>query len=127
MYKDYRCVAWSPGSECTLSDYEIKDTYAQLKDPSIYVKFKIREDFTSTKYDEYLLIWTTTPWTLESNMAVAVNENFNYQKVLVEEDSKKYVLVIAENLVDKVIEKLCEQKDIKVLDKLQTFTGKKTG
>ena len=125
LYKDYKCVAWSPALETTLSDYEIKDSYANLKDPSVYVRFKIREEFTSTKYDEYLLIWTTTPWTLEANQAIAINKNFEYSKVLVEDKIGKYVLVIAKELVEEVIEKLSKKRDIKLLETLQTFSGDK--
>jgi isoleucyl-tRNA synthetase len=127
LYKDYRTVAWSPACECTLSDYEIKDSYKELNDPSIYVRFKIRPEFTSTKHDEYLLIWTTTPWTLESNMAIAINPKFEYSKVLVQDggDENKFVLVIATNLVDQVIEKLQKSRDIKLLEIMQTFKGEK--
>jgi isoleucyl-tRNA synthetase len=127
LYKDYRTVAWSPACECTLSDYEIKDSYKELNDPSIYVRFKIMDEFTSTKYDEYLLIWTTTPWTLESNMAIAINPKFEYSKVLIEEETpeNKYVLVIATNLIEQVIEKLQKSKDIKLLEIMQTFKGEK--
>ncbi len=127
LYKDFRTVAWSPSCECTLSDYEIKDSYKELDDPSIYVRFKVREEFTSTKYNEYLLIWTTTPWTLESNMNVAINPKFDYSKVLVQDTSEnnKYVLIIASQLIEQVIEKLQKSNDIKVLEILQEFKGEK--
>ena len=118
LYKDYRCVAWSPALETTLSDYEIKDSYAILEDPSIYVRFKIKDEFTTTKYDEYLLIWTTTPWTLEANLGIAINKDFDYCKILVD---KNYVLVVAKNLIKEVMMKL----KIKNFEILEKFKGEK--
>ena len=122
LYKDFKCVAWSPKLETTLSDYEIKDSYAVLNDPSIYVRIKIIPEFISTKYNEYLLIWTTTPWTLEANQAVAINKNFEYSKVLIQNSlGEKYVIVVA----TKLIETICEKLELTFIETLQTFLGEK--
>lgn len=123
LYKDYKTVAWCPHDETTLSDYEIKDTYTNLVDPSIYVKFPIKKELTTTGYDEYFVIWTTTPWTLQSNMAIAMHPQFNYAKVLVELDGKEEVLVIAESLVESVIEKFAKHNDIKLVKVLEVKPG----
>jgi isoleucyl-tRNA synthetase len=71
-----RVVHWCPRDETVLSDYEVVLEYKTLRDPSIYVKFQVED-----KPNEYILIWTTTPWTLPSNVAVMVNPDFQYAKV----------------------------------------------
>ena len=121
LYKDFKVVAWSPGAETTLSDYEIKDSYAVLEDPSIYVKYKLKD--TTTNYEESLVIWTTTPWTLQSNIAVAVNPEFTYVKALVELNSKKEVLLVAKELLDHVIKTISKSNTIKLIEVLQEIKG----
>jgi isoleucyl-tRNA synthetase len=123
LYKDYKTVAWCPHDETTLSDYEIKDTYKVLEDPSIYVKFPINKDYKKTPYPESLLIWTTTPWTLQSNMAIAVNPYYDYAYVLVKLNGKEEVLIIAKDLIEKVIEKLSKQNEIKFEEILKVVKG----
>jgi isoleucyl-tRNA synthetase len=71
-----RVVHWCPSCETVLSDYEVTLAYTTLRDASIYVKFPL----TNSPKD-YILIWTTTPWTLPSNVAVMVNPEFEYAKV----------------------------------------------
>ena len=123
LYKDYRTVAWSPALETTLSDYEIKDEYTTLDDPSIYVKFKVEKSSSTTKYDEYLVIWTTTPWTLQSNLAIAMNGEFDYSKVLVNLNGKEEVLILATSLVEKCIKIFSKQNEIKLIKILETKKG----
>jgi isoleucyl-tRNA synthetase len=80
-----RVVHWCPRCETVLSDYEVTLAYTVLRDPSIYVKFPV-----VSHPKEYILIWTTTPWTLPSNVAVMVNPNFEYAKVRAQEET--YIL-----------------------------------
>lgn len=123
LYKDYKTVAWCPNDETTLSDYEIKDTYKELEDPSIYVKFPLKKEFRTTSYQESLVIWTTTPWTLQSNMAIAMNPTYNYAKILVDLNGTEEVLIVAEQLIEKIIETLSKQNEIKLIKILEVKKG----
>ncbi len=75
IYKDYKIVPQDPKSETVLSSHELALGYRETKDPSVYVFFKIRNK------DEYFLVWTTTPWTLISNVALAVGKDVDYVKI----------------------------------------------
>ena len=75
LYKGYKVVPYCPRCGTSLSSHEVALGYKKVKDPAIYVKFQISDSKT------YLLVWTTTPWTLPGNVAIAVNPNFTYVKV----------------------------------------------
>jgi len=75
LYKDYKVVPWCPRCGTALSSHEVAQGYDDAKDPSVYVKFKLSDA------DEYFLAWTTTPWTLPGNVALAVGEDVDYVKV----------------------------------------------
>jgi isoleucyl-tRNA synthetase len=75
IYKDYKIVPQDPKSETVLSSHELALGYRETKDPSVYVLFKIKDK------DEHFLVWTTTPWTLISNVALAVGPEITYVKI----------------------------------------------
>lgn len=86
LYKDYKVVPYCPRCGTSLSSHELALGYQDnVEDPSIYIKFEL-EDEPGT----YLLVWTTTPWTLPGNVALAVGKDIKYVKV--EQNSEKYVL-----------------------------------
>ena len=87
IYKDYKIVPQDPKSETVLSSHELALGYRETKDPSVYVLFQ-RVDA-----DEYFLVWTTTPWTLISNVALAVGPDIDYVKI--KTDGK--VLILAKD------------------------------
>ncbi len=84
IYKDYKIVPQDPKSETVLSSHELALGYRETKDPSVYVLFKIKNS------DEYFLVWTTTPWTLISNVALAVGAEVDYVKI--KHNDKKIIL-----------------------------------
>jgi isoleucyl-tRNA synthetase len=85
IYKDYKIVPQDPKSETVLSSHELALGYRETKDPSVYVLFKIKNSDLSRQGDalteEYFLVWTTTPWTLISNVALAVGTDVDYVKI----------------------------------------------
>ena len=89
IYKDYKIVPQDPKSETVLSSHELALGYRETKDPSVYVLFKIKDK------DEYFLVWTTTPWTLISNVAVAVGPDVTYVKIL----NKDKKIILAKDLL----------------------------
>ena len=96
IFKGLKPVYWSPSSESALAEAEIE--YKDRKDPSIFVAFKVEVGNNLIDKDDNLVIWTTTPWTLPGNLGIAVGEEFNYSKVLV--NDKKYIVAtdLLENL-----------------------------
>jgi len=87
LYQDYKVVPYCPRCGTSLSSHEVALGYERIKEPAIYIKFQIlNPEFENTS----LLVWTTTPWTLPGNVAIAVNPNFVYQKVKI--DNKYLVL-----------------------------------
>lgn len=106
LYRGLYPVHTCPQCETAVAYNEI--VYAKMADPSIYVLFKIRD-----RKDEYLLIWTTTPWTLLANTGVMVNPNAEYVKA--ELDGKK--MIIAKDLLEIVAQKT--GKEWKVLESMR--------
>ncbi len=86
--KDDRVVHWCPRCETALADHEVE--YEDVEDPSIYVKFKLKD-----RENEYILIWTTTPWTLPANLGVMVHPEYDYVKIKVKVDSREEYYWIA--------------------------------
>jgi len=84
IYKDYKIVPQCPRSETVLSSHELALGYKETKDPSVYALFKLRDSKLTKDGETYFLVWTTTPWTLISNVALAVGTDIVYVKVKTE-------------------------------------------
>ncbi|MFQ5661747.1 MAG: class I tRNA ligase family protein, partial [Candidatus Paceibacteria bacterium] len=82
LYKDYRIVNWCPRCGTGLSSHELAQGYQEVHDMSVTVKFKV-----VGKENTYLLAWTTTPWTLPGNVALAVGEKIAYKKLKIGKDT----------------------------------------
>jgi isoleucyl-tRNA synthetase len=119
LTKDLRVGYWCPRCETSLAEHEVRGEYKEVSDPSVYVKFKVKD-----KEDEYVVIWTTTPWTLPSNLAVAVHPEYDYAYVEVELEDKKEIWIIAEKLVEEVMKRAEKQNNIKSYKIIKTVKGK---
>lgn len=86
VYRDAKIVAYSPRITAVVSNFEANQNYKDVQDPSVSVKFKLADE------DAYLIAWTTTPWTLISNLALAVGPEITYVKVRDKEHNEVYYL-----------------------------------
>ena len=101
LVQDHRVAPYCPRCGTGLSDHELAQGYETVTDPSVYVRFPI----TSGPLQDLgaaLLVWTTTPWTLVSNTAIAVNPKVTYAVARVTHEEKSEVLVVAEPLLEKL-------------------------
>ncbi len=94
LEKGHMVTPYCPRCETPLSSHEVAQGYEQTEDPSIYMRFKVKDE------DAYFLAWTTTPWTLISNLLLVVSEDIDY--ALIEYEGEKYYL--AEELVDEIFD-----------------------
>ncbi|MEM3737167.1 MAG: isoleucine--tRNA ligase [Candidatus Bathyarchaeia archaeon] len=101
LKEDFKVVPTCPRCETPLSSHEVAQGYTSVKDPSIYVKFPLEG-----REGEYILIWTTTPWTLPGDEAVSVNPDFDYARVKVSGET----WILALELVDRVMTQLGVEK-----------------
>ncbi len=108
LAENFRVVPNCPRCETPLSSHEVAQGYKEVEDPSIYVKFPIEGS-----QNLYIVIWTTTPWTLAGNEAVAVHPDETYVKVRV--DGEEWIL--AEKLLERVMEEV-GKKDYQVIDRV---------
>jgi isoleucyl-tRNA synthetase len=83
IYRGYKIQPYCPRCETPLSSHEVAQGYRDVKDPSVYIRFKIKSNEEDFK-DADFLVWTTTPWTLISNVALAVNPDVEYVKIKTE-------------------------------------------
>ena len=113
LVQDYRVAPYCPRCGTGLSDHELSQGYETIKDQSVYVRFPATSGELA-ELNASLLVWTTTPWTLVSNTAVAVNPKIEYQVIEIPGEEKSERLVVAANLAGILGE------DRKVI---ATFTG----
>ncbi|ELX9391358.1 isoleucine--tRNA ligase [Staphylococcus pseudintermedius] len=111
IYKGKKPVYWSPSSESSLAEAEIE--YHDKRSASIYVAFDVKDSKGIVADDAKFIIWTTTPWTLPSNVAITVHPELTYVQMNV--DGTRYI--IAEALVDAVAEQLGWDKEAVVREK----------
>jgi isoleucyl-tRNA synthetase len=101
LYQGYKPIHWCPRCQTSLSGYEVTDEYQEIEDIAVFAKFPLENR------EEKLVIWTTTPWTIPSNMAVFTHPDYKY--AVVEAEGEK--LIIAEQLVDRVMSKKGLEED----------------
>lgn len=113
LYKGYKVVPYCPRCGTPLSDHEVALGYDEATDPSVFVRMPLVD-----QPDVSLLVWTTTPWTLPGNVAVAAHPDVDYVFVERDNDGTKEKLVLAKSLVAKVF----GDEEVKILE---TVKGKK--
>jgi isoleucyl-tRNA synthetase len=113
VYRGSRIMPFSTACNTVLSNFEAGSNYKDTKDPALFVTFPLVED-----PDTCLIAWTTTPWTLPSNLALAVNPEFTYLKIKDEEKGKVYIL--AEPRLKEVL----KQANIKKHTVIEKMKGK---
>ncbi|MCI6812135.1 MAG: isoleucine--tRNA ligase [Lachnospiraceae bacterium] len=114
LYKGFKIVPYCPRCGTPLSSHEVAQGYKSVKERSAVVRFKVIGE------DAYFLAWTTTPWTLPSNVALCVNPEETYVKV---KAADGYTYYMAEALLDKVLGNLGNE-EVKAYEILETYTGK---
>ena len=99
IYEGYKPIHICPRCETTLSHNEVSDGYVDITDISVYVKFELADEPGT-----YLLAWTTTPWTLPGNTALAINPNIEYVMIesRAEEENKQGKYILARSLLEKL-------------------------
>lgn len=106
LYQGHKVVPYCTRCGTALSSHEVAQGYQEVEDNSVFVKFKLKNE-----KDTYVLVWTTTPWTLPGNVALAIGLNINYVKVEFNEDK----LILAKDLAAKVL-----GEDFKILEKIKS-------
>lgn len=103
IYKGFKVVPQSPTIETPLSSHELSLGYKEVRDPNCYIKLKVRKSNLDLPADTSLLVWTTTPWTLLANVALAVGEDIDYvlvkNKVKQKEFEQEMYLILAESRI----------------------------
>lgn len=97
LYKGHKIMPYCPRCGTSLSSHEVAQGYKDVKENSLIVKFKVLG-----KDNEYILAWTTTPWTLPSNLALCVNPNEKYVRFTIDGDENNTVYIMAEALIKSV-------------------------
>lgn len=118
LYQDYRVVPYCPRCGTPLSSHELALGYKTINDPSLYIKFEIKNPLNKKLKDLketfqakiYLLVWTTTPWTLPANVAIAVGKDLNYQLILKEKE-----IFISYNFPEENFQKIGEIKGEEII------------
>ncbi len=120
LYRGYKPVLWSTVEKTALADAEVE--YMNHKSDTIYAAFKIKKTQNEKLLNSDIIIWTTTPWTIPANRALAYNKNLKYILIKIEDSSdfKDKKIIVAEAL----LKSLLEECNIKNFSKILTFSGK---
>ena len=114
VYRKCKIMPYSWKCTTVLSNFEVADSYQEAKDPSIVISFPLVGDENVS-----FLAWTTTPWTLPSNLALAVNPEFDYIKVRYTKKEIEHVVIFAECRKDDVLNKMLHAEKPEVIEKIK--------
>jgi len=117
LYRGYKPVLWSTVEKTALADAEVE--YMDHTSDTIYVSFPVKKSKIKSLSDAEVIIWTTTPWTIPANKALAYNKSLNYVLIKVNDknDFKNRKIIIAKDLLKSVIED-CEIKDYEIISEI---------
>lgn len=99
IYQGLKPVYWSPSSESALAEAEVE--YKDVTSPTIFVKFQVKDGKGVLNNDDYLVIWTTTPWTIPANLGISVHPRYEYVRVATEKGN----LIVLATLVEELMKK----------------------
>lgn len=111
IYKGFKIVPQCPHCETPLSSHELALGYDEVRDPNVYVKFKLKNE------DASILVWTTTPWTLISNVALAVGKDIDYVKIKTEKHGILYLAEARLSVIKEEYQLISKLKGKDLLDK----------
>ncbi len=119
LYQGFKPVLWSTVEKTALADAEVE--YLDHTSNTIYVPFKVKETNKDFLKGSSIIIWTTTPWTIPANKALAFNQNIDYSVLEIEEleHFKDKKIVVAKNLIKSIL----KECDIKSFKEIKTFKG----
>ena len=126
LYKGFKPVLWSTVEKTALADAEVE--YKDHTSNTIYVGFKVESSKIKILNDSQIIIWTTTPWTIPANRALAYNKNLDYTVIEINDSSSNFnnqKIVVASKLLDAII-KGCELKKYKKIDSFKGEDFKET-
>ena len=126
LYKGFKPVLWSTVEKTALADAEVE--YKDHTSNTIYVGFKVESSKIKILNDSQIIIWTTTPWTIPANRALAYNKNLDYTVIEINDSSSNFnnqKIVVASKLLDTII-KGCELKKYKKIDSFKGEDFKET-
>ena len=117
LYKGYKPVLWSTVEKTALADAEVE--YLEHLSDTIYASFPVKKSKKKILEGTEIIIWTTTPWTIPANKALAFNSELDYLIILIEDDGnfKNRKIVIAEDLLENVLQE-CKIKQFKKIEKI---------
>jgi len=107
IYKDYKVLPYSWSAATPLSNFEANMDYRDVEDPSIFFTLTARGDFNKIKKSDKFLVWTTTPWCIPGNLAIAIGKEIEYLRIQITDD----IFWIAKNLISEL-----KEYEYKILD-----------
>ena len=119
IFKGLKPVYWSPSSESALAEAEVE--YHDIKSPTIFVKFQVKDGKGVLDNDVNFVIWTTTPWTLCSNIALCVNPDETYARV---KAADGFTYIMAKALLDKVLGGIEREEGTPAYEIIEEYKGK---
>ena len=112
-YEGYKSMHLCPHCGTTLSNFEVNQGYKDITDISVYIKFQLKDEKGNDTPDTFLLAWTTTPWTLPGNFALAVNPEIEYVQISLSDEKGESKFILAESRLSAIKQEYLIEKKFK--------------